>query len=126
MSFTNNGWGNETTAPTYVSGEPRHLTKIPLFLMIGILIASLVLLVGSIKSDTIPFVGYLLTPFGSIAALAWATAEDSKLRLDVWYDRKIGIMLAIRALAAISFIVGMAHMWEVATIIARSAAGGIG
>ncbi len=135
MSFSSNSWGESTgtggtgstieSEPTFVAGEPKYLSKLPLFAMLGILSASVALLIAPLNSELVPVIGYLLTPFASIGMLAWGTAADSKLRLDVWYDRKVGILIAIRVIAAISFVVGLVHMWDVATLIARSAAGGI-
>jgi hypothetical protein len=93
VSFTDNSWGGSggnggfggAEPITFVSGEPKHLTKLPLFLMIGILILSLALLLipffvqdTFLKHDVVSVVGYLLTPFASIGMLAWTTALDSK------------------------------------------------
>jgi hypothetical protein len=89
------------------------------------LLISLMLLFGPLDAQWVSFVGYAITPFGSIALLAWASSMDSKLRLDVWYDRHMSDLILVRALGALGFLVGLAHMWTVATYIARIAAGGL-
>jgi hypothetical protein len=93
--------------------------------MTVILVLSSVLVFVSGDNGLLAVVGYVLTPFASFAVFAWASALDANLKMDVWYDRKPGKLIALRTLAVLSLMIGFVHMWDVATTIARFYAGGI-
>lgn len=128
---TNPGSGDSVFPPvpspgaSGYSAEPISLPVLPLLVMIGVVGVSLTLILLPFDQTIVALVGYLLTPFASIGCLAWISALDSNLKLNVWYDRRVGKLLAARILAGASFAVGLIHMREIALFIARIAAGGL-
>lgn len=118
------GWGG-TGATVVTDGSPKSLSILPLIVMAVVLVFSSVLIFLSSDNLLLAVIGYVLTPFASFAVFAWATALDANLKMDVWYDRKQGKLIALRILAILSLIIGFVHMWDVATAIARFYAGGI-
>ena len=118
------GWGGPSTT-VVTDGSPKSLSILPLIVMTVILVLSSVLVFVSGDNGLLAVVGYVLTPFASFAVFAWASALDANLKMDVWYDRKPGKLIALRTLAVLSLMIGFVHMWDVATTIARFYAGGI-
>ena len=123
MSF-----GDEFTSPSAYeealsSGAPRSASKLPLIAS-GLSIVSSVAIYLIFPHDDMLFsiIGYLLTPIAGALSLAWGQALDVSGRRDVWYSTSSSLMTVLKIMAIVGFVIGLAHMWDIASIIAASVA----
>jgi hypothetical protein len=123
MSF-----GDELAAPSAYeealsSGAPRNASKLPLIVS-GLCILSSIAIYVIFPHDAMLFsiIGYLLTPIGGALSLAWGQALDVSGRRDVWYSPSSSLMMVLKIMAVLSFVIGIVHMWNIASIIAASVA----
>ena len=99
--------------PEFPSPLPLVVAGLVLVLSIGI-----ALLLASDPRAAV--VGYLLTPFGVVAALAWARIRHLRSTRNAWYDRSRGEqqLRILQILTLLSFLVGLVHIWRMATEVA--------
>jgi len=94
----------------------------PIALVVGIvaLVASLAIWFLFPSSFPLAVLGYLLTPFLVVATLAWARAMHMRKSPNPWYDRASGEsqQRLLQLLTALAFLVGMLHIWRIATEVA--------
>lgn len=120
--------GDEIASPSAYeealsSGAPRSASKLPLIAS-GLSIISSVAIYLIFPHDAMlsSIIGYLLTPIAGALSLAWGQALDVSGRRDVWYSPSSSLMMAVKIMAIGSFVVGLAHMWDIASIIAANVA----
>ena len=100
---------------------PSHL---PVILGLVSLVLSTVLVVLQFLSNhslTMHFLGYVLSPFGVVGALAWARSEHLKRSDNPWYDVSRGerTLTVLQALAAFSFLAGAIHAWQIGVMLTQ-------
>jgi hypothetical protein len=77
------------------------------------------LVASSARVVTAAVIGYVLTPFTVVAALAWARAAGLKRLDDPWFDRTRlrAQMRRLQLLALLSFLVAVPHVFILARAI---------
>jgi len=100
-------------APTWHE-EAKKQSLLPAIIAAACLAVSVVLiLVG--RPWPLPLLGWILTPFGVVACLAWARAVFVKNSGDPWFDRVDAKrkMLLLQVLTFVSFLVSLPHVWRI-------------
>jgi hypothetical protein len=101
-----------------IGGTPIKASPFPLIVS-GISMLASVAIYFVFPHDALltSLIGYLLTPIVSALCLAWGQALDVSGRRSVWYSPNSNFKLLLKILAIASFLVGIAHMWNIASII---------
>ncbi|MEI6649346.1 MAG: hypothetical protein WCO08_06875 [Actinomycetes bacterium] len=111
------------TTPNVRAHGPRNASRLPL-IVAGVFVTFSVALylLGSTDKVEFSYAGYLFTPLGVVFSLAWGQTLDIRGRRDVWYSPSTKLLVVLKILAATSFLIGMLHMWRIATHIAQMVA----
>ena len=107
-----------TPATQEVGGSPIKASPLPLIISSISMVLSIALyFLFPHDFLTTSLIGYFLTPIVSALCLAWGQALDVSGRRSVWYSPNSTFRLILKILAVISIVVGIAHMWNIASII---------
>ena len=118
MTMTNTlGLAAETNKVEYPSRFPVILGLISLSLSTVLVVTQLL----DNDSLAIHVLGYVLSPFGVVGALAWARSEHLKRSDNPWYDVSRGerTLTVLQALAAFSFLAGAIHAWQIGVMLTQ-------
>lgn len=108
---------------TQQAGSNRKASLLPIILALAAMIGSLAIWIafrGQVVAFYIPLVGYLLSPFAVVVMMGWDTVSQRKYTAqDPWFIPKPKLTLAIRLLAALSFVVAYPHIYWLANLLAE-------
>jgi hypothetical protein len=94
--------------------EVKKQSFLPIVIAALLLVVSITMIfVG--RAWPLPLLGWVLTPFGVVACLAWARAVFVKNSGDPWFDRVDAKrkVLVLQALTLIAFLVSLPHVWRI-------------
>ncbi len=97
-----------------MSGEARRLTVMPVFAAAATLVLSTALIpIGT--AWPLPLIGWLITPFATVACLIWGRALYIRLLGDPWFERADGgrKVATLQVLVLVSFLCSIPHAWRI-------------
>lgn len=94
--------------------EAKKQSFLPIVMASLFLVFSIALIFFG-RAWPLPLLGWILTPFGVVACLAWARAVFVKNSGDPWFDRVDAKrkMLVLQALTFVAFLVSLPHVWRI-------------
>ena len=111
-----------TSTPSMAYGVPKKASPLPLLVCIAIVIASSIiyLLRYQFGGGNWYFLGYVLTPILSSVTLGWDNFLQRNGRKDPWFVPSPLFSRLIRVLVAVSFVVAIFHILEIAHMCGQS------
>ena len=108
---------------SFVSGEVRHASKLPLIAGLVALLAGvgLIPLAFILENRAIFVLGYVATPVLTLLAVAWDSLLQRKGSRDPWFSVNKKLSAILRAIAVISFIPAVIHIWQIANWLGEQA-----
>jgi len=109
------------SAPTVGSGVVTRASKLPMVTAIVFLVASVLLYVFrfELANNWYFLVGYLLTPVGVTATVAWDLKAQRKGQVNPNFDVRPQYTKILRVLAVLGYVVGIFHIIELGTLLGQ-------
>lgn len=115
------GWGLDVAA-VKVGAEPVHdFRRAPVALFVGAAVALLLSVACLVpRSAVLSGVGYLLAPIVVTVLVSLYRAADIRASQSAWYLAQPGQKRLSTIILLVSFVVGLAHAWIIATEVAKA------
>jgi hypothetical protein len=104
-------------------GEVKQASKIPLLVSISNFLLG-VLCIGLafwLESRDFFIFGYVFTPVGSFLCVAWDSLSQRKGSRDLWFAVNKKLSFSVRALAILSILPALFHIWNISNWIGELA-----
>jgi hypothetical protein len=97
------------------SQEVKQASKLPLFVALGLIaLGSACIPLATVFGSNIFFVvGYLITPVMVFLTVAWDSLAQRAGSRDAWFAVNKKLSTMVRAVALLSLVPGVAHIWYI-------------